>query len=339
MSDIKDILFSLSQKCSIGSVSEASDYAFSLFSEICKCEKSNKNLSFTATLKGESDYTVLLDAHIDEVGFIVTNIDDDGFLTVSKCGGIDIRTLPAKVVTIHGKEKIKGVFVSTPPHLSTGEAQYDDISNIKIDSTLGKRAKDMISIGDFVTYCQNPFELMGNRVCGKSFDDRAGVAVLFELAQRLQNKKLPVTVVFSIVDGEELGMRGAIPATFGVSPDEAISVDVTFATAPDVSENDGGYLSKGAMIGVSPVLDTFVTQKLNQIANDNNIPYQNEIMGGKTSTDSDVIAISGSGVRTGLVSIPLRNMHTDCEIIDTDDLLSLCDILEKYILSGGVIND
>jgi len=339
MSNIKEVLFALSEKCAVKNISEASDYAYKLFSQNCECKRCNNNLSFTATLKGESDYTILLDAHIDEVGFIVTNIDDNGFLTVAKCGGNDSRTIPAKVVTIHGKEDVKGVFVSTPPHLSSGEMEYDDISAIKLDTGLGAKAKEVISLGDMVTYCQKPFDLIGNRVCGKSFDDRAGVAVLYELSERLKDKKLPINVVFSIVDGEELGMRGAIPATFGVAPDEAIAIDVSFATAPDVSDLEGGYLGKGGMIGVSPILSTEVTQKLNIIADENNIPYQNEIMGGKTGTDSDVISVSGKGVKTGLISIPLRNMHTDCEIIDLDDLTSVCDILEKYILSGGTFND
>jgi len=339
MSNMKEILFSLSEKCAVRGVTEAADYAFNLFSQNCVCKKCDNNLSFTATLKGESDYTLLLDAHIDEVAFSVTNIDDEGFLTVAKCGGIDVRTLPAKVVTIHGKEKIKGVFVSTPPHLSSGEIEYNDIANIKIDTCLGAKAKEIVSLGDIVTYATKPFDLIGNKVCGKSFDDRAGVAVLYELSERLKDKNLPFNVVFSIVDGEELGMRGAIPATYSVAPDEAIAIDVSFATAPDVSNLEGGYLSKGAMIGVSPILDYDVTQKLNKIANDNNIDYQNEIMGGRTSTDSDVISVSGKGVKTGLISIPLRNMHTDCEIIDLSDLKSICDILEKYILSGGALND
>lgn len=338
MSYLENCLFELSSRFSVKNIDGASNYAFSEMSKYCECEKSGKNLSFFGKMKGESDYTLMLDAHIDEVAFIVTDIDSNGFLTVSNCGGIDLRTLLSKKVLIHGKEKINGVFISTPPHLGGNAFKFDDISAIKIDTCLGEKAKDIISLGDIVTYDVLPQKLLSSRITGKSLDDRAGVAVLIELARRLKDKKLPITVVFSVVDGEELGMRGAIPATFSISPDEAVAVDVTFGIAPDVTEKDGGYLGKGAMIGVSPVLNSAVTDKLNTIAFDNNIPYQNEVMGGKTGTDGDVISSSGNGVKTGLVSIPLRNMHTDCEIVDIADINSVCDILEKYILSGGTKN-
>lgn len=338
MSYIKDMLFALSGAYASGSVDEASVIAQKEMSKYCEVIKSGQNMGFFGMIKGKNDYTVMLDAHIDEVAFIVTDIDESGFLTVSAVGGIDLRTLPAKQVIVHGSQKVKGVFISTPPHLSEGERQFSDISELKIDTCLGAKAGEIISKGDIVTYAAKPASLLGTRVTGKALDDRAGVVVLLELARRLKEENLDFNVVFSIVDGEELGMRGAMPQTFSISPDEAIAVDVTFGTAPDVSENEGGYLGKGAMIGVSPVLNRHITDKLNTVAYDNGISFQNEIMGGKTGTDGDVISLSGCGVKTGLVSIPLRNMHTDCEVIDIADIESACDILQKYILSGGVFD-
>ncbi len=338
MKFIKETLSKLSDSYAVGNISDASDLAYNILSEFCECKKHEKNLGFYGVLNGENDYTLMLDAHIDEVAFTVTDIDSNGFLTVAACGGIDLRTLPAKNVIIHGKEKINGIFISTPPHLSKDEVLYDDISQIKIDTCLGEKAKELISLGDFVTYCTPFKELIGTRVTGKSLDNRAGVTVLLELARRLYTKKLPINVVFSVVDQEELGMRGAKPASYVISPDEAIAVDVTFAVQCDVSENEGGYLSKGGMIGVSPTLDRSISDKLNTLADENNIEFQNEIMGKTTGTDADVISVSGKGVKTGLVSIPLKYMHTDCEVIDLCDIKSICDLLEKYILSGGIYN-
>ena len=335
MSHIKDVVFNLSESYASGAVEEASIIAENELSKYCKTVKSDQNMSFYGVIEGQSDYTVMLDAHIDEIAFIVTDIDNNGFLTVSSAGGIDLRILPAKRVLIHGREKIPGVFISTPPHLADEEQDFTDITKLKIDTCLGLKAAELIKKGDIVTFFEKPQSLMGRRITGKSLDDRAGVAVILELARRLKDKILPINVVFSVVDGEELGMRGAIPQTFSIEPDEAIAVDVTFGVSPDVSENEGGMLGKGAMIGVSPVLSRQVTETLNTIASQKNIPYQNEIMGGKTGTDADVIALSGKGVKTGLISIPLRNMHTDCEIIDLSDVESVCDILENYILSGG----
>lgn len=333
----KDTLLTLSSLCAIGTVTDASDKAFEVLSEYTECARIG-NLSVIGKLKGESNYTLMLDAHIDEVGFVVTDIDDNGFLTVAKCGGIDLRTLPARVVTVHGKEKITAVFCSTPPHLSDKEREYKDISKIKLDTMLGIRAKDVISIGDYVTYNQYSAELLGGKITGKSLDDRAGVVCLLELAKRLKDKTLPFNVVFVLSDGEELGLRGAKTTSFKIEADEAIAIDVSFGDGPDISPDDCGKLGDGAMIGVSPCLDGEISKKLINIANENGFKYQTEVMGGNTSTNADVISVTKSGIKTGLVSIPLRNMHTDIEVIDMADILNVCDLLEAYILGGGVFN-
>ena len=112
----------------------------------------------------------------------------NGFLTVANSGGIDIRSLPARAVTVHGKEKIPAVFCATPPHLSAGETEYSDISKIKLDTGLGEKAAEIVSVGDYVTFSAEPAELTGDTVTGRSFDDRAGAACLIELASRLSGR-------------------------------------------------------------------------------------------------------------------------------------------------------
>ena len=221
--NIKETLFALSSADGVGNIREASDLAYDLLKEYCKTEKSD-TLTVIGYLKGESDYTLMLDAHIDQIAMIVTDIDDNGFLTVAKSGGIDIRALPSRRVTVHGKEKVAAVFCATPPHLSSGEKEYTDIADIKLDTALGAKAKEIISIGDYVTFSADPCELLGTRVSGRSFDDRAAVACLIEVAKRLKDKKLPLNVAFVLSDGEELGMRGIRPAAFKVDPNEAIAI-------------------------------------------------------------------------------------------------------------------
>lgn len=336
--DIKTNLFTLSNLSAIGTITEASNIAAEILGNYCEVHNLG-GLNVLGEIKGESDYTLLLDAHIDEVGFIVTHISKNGFLTVQKCGGIDVRHLPSKAVTIHGKEKITGVFSSVPPHLSKGDEVPENITDYKIDTLLGKKAKELVSVGDFVTYKIKAAELSNGCVTGKSFDDRAGVCVLLELAKRLSGKKLPITVKFLLSDAEELGLRGATTSVFTASPDEAVAIDVSFGNGPDISVYESGNLNGGAMLGISPVLNRKVSDKLLYIAKKNNIKYQTEVMGGKTSTNADVISVSKGGVKTGLISIPLRNMHTDCEVLSLSDIESVCDILEHYILSGGVKND
>ena len=335
--DIKDTLIILSELCAVGTVTEAADKAYELLKQYTECERAG-GLTVIGRLRGKSDYTLMLDAHIDEVAFIVTDIDESGFLTVQKCGGIDLRTLPARPVIVYGKEKITAVFCSTPPHLSSKEQEYTDISEIKIDTLLGNKAKELISIGDYVTYSSKPVELLGDRISGKSLDDRAGVACIIELAKRLSKKELPFSVAFVLSDSEELGLRGAKTASFKVDADEAIAIDVSFGDGPDILPSECGKLGNGAMIGVSPTIDSKISDKLINLSIQNGIKYQTEVMGGATSTNADVISVTKQGVKTGLISIPLRNMHTDIEVIDTNDLNSVCDLLEHYILSGGVKN-
>ncbi len=333
--DIKTTLFTLSDAVACGTVYDARDIASHILSKYTDCKKTD-TLTVIGTLKGaNSSRKIMLDAHIDQIAMIVTDVDQNGFITVSKCGGIDLRTLPARRVIIHGKQRVQGVFCSIPPHLGGGDTKFENIADFKIDTMLGDRARDIVSVGDYVTFYTEAKPLIGSRVAGGAFDDRAGVVCLLELAERLSKTELPFDVIFVLSDGEELGLRGSRTATFDIDPDEAIAIDVSFSDAPDVSGDDCGKMSEGAMIGVSPALDGGISRKLIDTAKKNNIPYQCEVMGSKTGTNCDVISVNKGGVKTGLVSIPLRNMHTAAEVIDLDDIVSVCDLIEKYILSGG----
>ncbi len=336
--DIKNTLFTLCALDGIGSLNEAADKAYDILSQYTKTKKQNTN-NIIGFLKGKADYTVMFDAHIDQVGFVVTNIDNNGFLTVSNVGGIDLRSLPSREVTVHGKQKITAVFSAIPPHLAKGDVEYTDISKLKIDTALGAKAKEIISVGDYVTFVGECFELSENTVCGKSFDDRAGVTCLLELAKRLSKKELPFNIAFSISQGEELGLRGVRAAAFDINPDEAIAIDVTFGTAPNVSPEESSPLGKGGAIGISPTLDKALSRRLINIAEENGIPFTIEVMAEKTGTNADMIGISRGGVKACTLSIPLRNMHTPVEVLDLRDLNAVCDLLEKYILQGGVLND
>ncbi len=335
--EIKELLFELSRKDNVGSIREASDFAAEQLSKYMEVETFD-NLTVIGKIKGESDYTVMLDAHIDQIAMVVTNIDDNGFLTVANAGGIDIRSLPSRTVCVHGKRKISAVFCSTPPHLSSGETEYTDISKIKLDSCLGAKAKEIVSLGDFVTFSASPTSLSSTKVSGRSFDNRASVACLLELAKRLSDKKLPLSVAFVLSDSEELGLRGIRTAAFREEPDEAIVVDVSFGDGQGIDPSECGKLGSGAMLGFSPAFSKAVSNKLKNIAESKNIPYQTEVMGGNSGTNADMVSVSKSGVKTATVSIPLRNMHTETEVLDLNDLNSVCDIIEEYILSGGVLN-
>ncbi len=295
--------------------------------------------SAAAFINGEGDRTILLDAHIDEIGFIVTDVDDKGFVKVACAGGFDIRTLPSHRLVIHGKRDISAVFTSIPPHLSEGDVQFDDISKLSLDTGLGAEAKDYIKPGDLATYARKACVMANRRVTGKSLDNRAGVAVLLCLAEKLKEKRPPVNVCLLFSNQEELGVRGAKTASFTIDCDEAVSIDVSFASFPGIAPEKCGTMGNGPMIGQSPILSRKVTSALMDAAKKNNIPYQLEAMGGTTSTNADAISVSKTGIPTGLVSIPQRNMHTDAEVVAADDVLYTAQLLYSYIMSGGAAND
>lgn len=275
----------------------------------------------------------LLDAHIDRIGLVVTAITDDGFLKVGACGGIDVRTLDAAEVIVYGTEPIFGVITAIPPHLSkSDENKASDITDILIDIGMDKEtAERFITPSDRVIVKPQFSKLLSSRVVGTALDDRAGVVSLLLACKLLkENGNLPnLTVVFSVC--EETTGSGAKTTSFKASADEAIAVDVSFALQPGVSPEESGELSKGPMIGFSSTLDFSMSKKLVSVAEKNEIPYQKEIMGSRTGTNADSIAVSGQGVKMGLLSIPQRNMHTQAEIIDINDVINTAKLIAGYI--------
>ena len=294
--------------------------------------------NLTAVLDGEGK-TFLLDAHSDRIGLIVTAIEDGGFLRVAKCGGMDARVLAAQDVTVWGKEPVYGVIISTPPHLSKdGDGKKAvDFDNILDDTGLSKEnAEKLISPGDRITVRCPSGELMNNRIFGAALDDRAGCAALIRAAEIIAaaEKHPCVKLLFSVQ--EETGGDGAVTGSFSLDADECIAVDVSFADAPDMPSNKCGKLGKGPMIGIAPVLSYDMSEKLQNISREKDIPYQLELMGDSTGTNADHIAISKGGIKTGLISIPQRNMHTGVEIIDISDVENTAKLIAEYVLGGGL---
>ena len=203
---------------------------------------------------GVSGSKILLDAHLDRIGFAVTAIDEKGFLKVARVGGIDPIVLAAAEVTVHGKEEVYGVIISTPPHLSKGsDGKAPEISDIAIDTGMSKEeAEKIISIGDRITMRGDMKRMLGERVCGAALDDRSGVAAILRCLEILGEKlnSLPIAVMFSSC--EETGSAAAKSGSFNACPDEAIAVDVSFAKAPGIKDTVRAELGKGTMIGYAP---------------------------------------------------------------------------------------
>ena len=277
-------------------------------------------------------YHFLLDAHLDEIGMVVTSITDDGFIKVGKCGGIDLRMLPAYEVTVWGKKEIKGIISTLPPHLQSSDdaEKAPKIEQISIDTGYSRdELEKLVSLGDRVTFKRNFTKLLNDFVSASCLDDRSGVCAILLALDELKKLPCKVTVMFS--SQEEVGTRGAKIGPYKKNVDEAIVVDVSFGYTPNCDREDCGELSKGAMIGFSPILDKTMSRMLVDVAKRDSIPYQTEVMTGKTGTNADVISISESGVKTALISIPEKYMHQPVEVVDINDIEAVKELIVAYI--------
>lgn len=276
---------------------------------------------------------ILLDAHLDQIGMIVTNIDKHGFIRVDRSGGIDRRVLPGSPVTIYGKEILTGIVCCTPPHLSDGsEDKVVSVDKMAIDAGLSKaEAEKLIRPGDRILFRTAPKSLLGTRITAAGLDDRAGVASLIRCAQMLAGCELncEVTILFS--GREEVGGQGAVTGAYSVNPTHAVIVDVSFAEQPHVPPEKCGKLGGGPMIGIAPPLDRAMVDRMIETAKKNRIPYKLDVMGGSTGTNSDEIAMTRKGVQAELISIPLRYMHTPVEVIDLTDVEHTARLIAEYI--------
>jgi endoglucanase len=248
---------------------------------------------------------------------------------VQKVGGVDMRTVAGMELTFHGKEDIYGVVCTVPPHLSEGESRVSKDGTCVADTGLAKdEAEKIIAVGDKVSF-KNSFEKMGeNRVTATYIDDRGGIAVLLK-ALEYTNTNNKITLVCPAQ--EETGGTGATCASFNSDADLSLSVDVSFAHTPDSNPKECGKMNGGPMIGYSPILSREYSELLVKTAEENNIPYQKEIMNGKTGTNADHITISKGGIPSALVSLPQKYMHTPVETVDIRDIENCAKLIARFL--------
>lgn len=336
--DTKEVLKRLCSCCGVsGSEDEACFTAAQLLGAYSGDVVANDCGCVSAVIKRpeKGQPVILLEAHIDEIGLIVTHIEENGFLKVSNCGGVDRRLLLAQQVTVHGREQVKGIISAMPPHLESDEdlKKTPEVEQIAIDVGMDREtAQQKLAPGDRVTLDSAFRELKNDRVSSKAVDDRAGVTAILYALELLKEKNYAcgLSVLFS--SQEELGERGATVGGFRLAPDISLSVDVSFGYTSDAVEYKCGKMGEGPMIGIAPSLNREISDKLIETAKQAQLPYQLEIMAGETSTDADAIGVTGAGVKTGLVSIPIRYMHTPIETVVISDIEAVGRLLAEYIL-------
>ena len=313
----------------------AAEAAARLLREVSDAVEIDAFGNVTASLPGEDGAPViLLDAHIDQIGLIVTHIEENGFLRAASCGGIDRRLMLGQEVRILGRKPLSGVVAAKPPHLSTEEERekVPEITDLAIDTGFSAETlRELVRPGDRITLCGEFSELQNGCVSSPSLDDRAGAAAILHALRLLKGKKLPYTVCALFSAQEETGGPGAAVSAFRAKPDEAIAVDVSFARSEGVPDRCP-RLGDGAMIGVAPILNRGMFDELLALAEERGIPHTIEAMGGSTGTNADGIAPAAGGVRTGLLSIPQRYMHTPVEVVRLSDVEAVGELIAAYIL-------
>ncbi len=279
---------------------------------------------------GAAAPALMLAAHMDEVGLMVVNIADDGFLSVAAIGGVDAAILPGLRVDVHAtgaEAPLRGVVGRKPIHLISSDerTKVTPLSDLVIDLGLpAKKVKKLVRVGDPITYGVG-FERFGRHMgVSRAFDDKCGVWVITRAIEELAAAGSGFgTVTAACTVQEEIGTRGAITSAFGVAPDVAVAFDVTHATDyPGISHAKYGDIKCGGgpVIGRGPNVNPAVYERLVAAAEAAGIPYQVEALPGHSGTDAWPIQVSRSGIPTGLVSVPLRYMHTPTEVICLDDL-------------------
>ena len=281
----------------------------------------------------ENAKKVMIEAHIDEIGLMVNDIDDNGFITFVPVGGVDRRILPSLEVIVHGKRDLPGVIGAKPPHLQESGEQNKStkIEDMAIDTGFcAEKVRELVSVGDSITFAQSVGKLSEKEFSGKTLDDRAGVAALVNTMKNLMKIKTEVDVYAVAAVQEEVGLRGAKVAAYGVEPDIAIAVDVCHGITPDNSYN-AFETGSGAVISIGPNIHPKLQKRLNETAEKYHIKYELDVDGGDTGTDAWAIQVSKCGVPTALLSIPLKYMHTSVETLDIGDVEAVSELLTCFI--------
>lgn len=295
--------------------------------------------------KGSGERTLMLAAHMDQIGLSVNRVDDNGFLRVSKVGGIYSRNMMDQRVTVHASEsdEVRGVVSAKPVHLMDSEEKKDvpEMKDLVID--IGAESKQEVEeefgirVGDYITYEKELEKLSKDYVTGPAFDDRAGCAVVIEALKRF-DEDYELIVVFNVQ--EEVGRKGARTSTFMTDPDAAIAVDVTVSGDLPFVEKHQSEIKLGDGFGIDLIQNGgrgFITSSsmknwMVSAAEDGDHDYRRMVeVGG--ATEAGVINLVRNGVPSASLAIPARNIHSSVEVVKLSDMEELVSFLQTAFSS------
>lgn len=278
---------------------------------------------------------VMLAAHMDEIGLVVASIDDDsGALRVLPVGGVDIRNLLASDVVVHTRGgPLPGIVGSTPPHLTAAKERskppaWDDLF---IDLGLSpEEVRARVRPGDVVSFVGPGMRLGAGRYTAKALDNRAGLAAALLAFRRLQESERPAEVVLVATSQEEVGTRGAAAAAHAVAPDAAVAIDVGFAGMPGLTKRETIEMGKGPAVSTGANVHPQLRELLLETAAEREIPVQVEVLPGHSGTDAWPIQVALQGIPTGIISIPLRYMHSPVEVVELADVAAAAELAAGF---------
>ncbi|MEO0628218.1 MAG: M42 family metallopeptidase [Bacteroidota bacterium] len=295
--------------------------------------------NLTAIRRGKEAKRVMVAAHMDEIGFIVNHIDDDGFIRFLPLGGFDPKTLTAQRVIVHGAKDLVGVMGTKPIHIMKPEERSKAVPMSEYFIDMGMSKEELvkyIGIGDPITREREMIEI-GDCVNSKSLDNRISVYILIETLRKLKDQYLPYDLYAVFTVQEEVGLRGAINSAHQINPDFGFGLDVTIAYDVPGSQAHEAVtkLGKGAAIKVldgSVISDYRMVNYLKQAATENEIPYQLELLPAGGTDTAGVQRYGKKGSIAGAISIPLRHMHQSTEMANKADVAACVDLLAAGIL-------
>lgn len=278
--------------------------------------------------------TVLLDAHIDQIGFLVTEVTKEGFLRFTTVGGVDQRMLLGSELTVLTQNgPLLGVVAAMPPHLQKpGDQKHSvPIPEMVVDIGMtGEEAQAAVRIGDYMAFANEAVELQGGALCGKAFDDRACLVCLLYALELLKDKPLQVNLVVGATTKEETGFQGGIATGFRVMPDFAIAVDVTHARTGDAPQVIA-QLGDGPDISLGSNSHPKLARRMIEVARAKQIPHLSTAVGGASGTNAWPIQMQGAGITTLVVSLPLKYMHSPVEMLRLEDVENVGKLLAAFL--------
>ena len=275
---------------------------------------------------------LLLDAHLDEIGLIVTGVED-GFLRFRSIGGVDPRMLPGRELVVLTDPPLRGL-VACPA--GGDENKSVPLNELYVDVGLSQEeAERAVPVGTPMVYRAGCFPLGEEQMCGKSMDDRACFVTLLRAAELLRDRELDVELHIMGSTREEVSGAGAVVGTWAVAPDFCVAVDVTHGKTPDGPADKTFDLGGGPAIGVGPNMTRWMTERMIAKAREHSIPYQLEIMSGHTGTNGWEMQISREGVATSVLSLPLKYMHTPVETLSLADMEGVAQLLAAFAENLG----